>query len=649
MKKNTYLTDQFTKFLRKNWQTLLEISTLIFFALWVGREYLNFDPNSYIEGGEFVLTTISHYVWGLLSQCGTCVYWNGYVNGGAPAFIELHGAVLHPLVIITTLLWGVVNGSKVVILISLVTVGLSQWWLAKEINLGFVPRVWAGMMAIAGGHVFGRLQAGNVVLVLSIVSASLILPMILRFKKETSAKNTALLAIVLALTWLSGQGYIQLIVIMAVFPAVLWYLAKNTKPSFSKWKPFIFGVLLSIVLISILAVPFLHFQNNWQKFLSTEMDSVQPMGYSVLNLVIHDWKFFDNTSLEKTISPWAHINYIGWLPILLALLGLVFLHNSSRKSELILSYIAAVLVLFFSSSDPYVLFANWEAVTQLRSLNVAASIAIQPLIFIAAIILQELIERKWLNIEIVIKAGDFSTKVFPLKWIVLFIIVFISIKGPYEYGNRYLTIRPISIPESELMLLDTKSAQWVGPLNYDWIPTLISRNKKLVIKDRPWSWKGRKGVKPLLEVVDNQNGIQIPGTIDTLGKLDLIADENQEYAMVNNGGKPVPCSAKSLGGQIDVTCELERDGVLQVREFYWTGWYAWMDGKQIESDTTKDYLTVPASAGKHIYSFRYRPWDVYTGMGLSLAGLMICIVLLVKRNRIRTENPKNESSESGRI
>jgi hypothetical protein len=46
---------------------------------------------------------------------------------GVPAFVELHGAPLHPLVILTTLLWGAVNGAKLTVLACLALAGLAEW------------------------------------------------------------------------------------------------------------------------------------------------------------------------------------------------------------------------------------------------------------------------------------------------------------------------------------------------------------------------------------------------------------------------------------------------------------------------------------------------------------------------------------------
>jgi hypothetical protein len=211
--------------------------------------------------------------------------------------------------------------------------------------------------------------------------------------------------------------------------------------------------------------------------------------------------------------------------------------------------------------------------------------------------------------------------------------MFMSIRSPYEYGAKFINTRPINIPESELALLDSDQAQWVGPLNYDWLPVLIERGYKLIIPDKPWSWKERHIIEPYIEVIDFRNDEVTEGIVDRLGNLVLVAEETQEYAAIINGDSITPCSAVSRGGNVDVTCETDEGGILQVREYYWSGWNAWVDNSPVELDESKDFLTVTAGGGTHHFRFRYQPWDVYLGMGLSAIGLVVCAFLLAGKKK----------------
>ncbi len=94
---------------RDRWLRSFELSLIVIWALWAGRQYLDFTPTIWPAGGEFSMVVQSHFVWELLTRCGTCFFWNGSINGGYPAFAELHGAPLNPIVALTSLQFGAIN------------------------------------------------------------------------------------------------------------------------------------------------------------------------------------------------------------------------------------------------------------------------------------------------------------------------------------------------------------------------------------------------------------------------------------------------------------------------------------------------------------------------------------------------------------
>jgi hypothetical protein len=210
-----------------------------------------------------------------------------------------------------------------------------------------------------------------------------------------------------------------------------------------------------------------------------------------------------------------------------------------------------------------------------------------------------------------------------------------SIQAPLKEGAKYRTVRHISIYTQDLELLDTATTQWKKALNNDWIPFLLARDQKLIMA-RPWIWKDKEEIAPRLRVVDSSSGVDTTGTVKIFGLHNLIEDPTINYAAVEIRETQIPCSARSLGGRIDVTCDVDQEGTLVVQEYYWQGWQAWMDGVPIHLDATQDFLSIPAVTGQHIYQFRYRPWDAYMGMGVSFIGILICALLFflnVKREK----------------
>ncbi len=355
-----------------------------------------------------------------------------------------------------------------------------------------------------------------------------------------------------------------------------------------------------------------------------------------MNLVIHDWTFYKNESLDKDLSPWAHINYVGWIPVQLAISGLFFLRESKRKREVTLLLLITILVFAFSSRDLYLLVKNWDFVEQFDSLNVAASLAVQPLLMLAAIAMQEIIDHKWTNVVFTVSTGTRSSTVSIVKWVLLIVVMFVSIRAPLVEGASFRATKSVVLYKQDLALLDITSAQWIRPLNNDWIPFLLSADKKIII-GRSWEWKDRESVVPKLRVVDSKSGADTTGTTKIFGDHNLIDNPGQQYAFINAANVQTPCAADALGGNIRVTCTADQAGELTVREYSLKGWYAWMDGVPVQLDTTKDFLSLPAASGTHIYEFRYRPWDVYFGMGLSLLAIILTSLLIFSR-KVRDQN-----------
>ena len=157
---------------RIHWRSLIELSLIAMWAVWVGRAYLDPDPDLWPHGAEFGMVMQSHFPWTWLPQCGQCAMWNGSINGGAPTFADVYGAVAHPLVAGAMLAFGLVNGAKFIMLCSLILAGFAQWWLARIMQLAWLPRVWVACMAIVGGHLAGRMHAGLVIFVFSTASIS---------------------------------------------------------------------------------------------------------------------------------------------------------------------------------------------------------------------------------------------------------------------------------------------------------------------------------------------------------------------------------------------------------------------------------------------------------------------------------------------
>lgn len=63
---------------------LIEVGSIIAWALFVGRGFFIFDPDYMPIGNEFQMSIQSLYAWNWQPRCGTCMLWYEQINGGAP-------------------------------------------------------------------------------------------------------------------------------------------------------------------------------------------------------------------------------------------------------------------------------------------------------------------------------------------------------------------------------------------------------------------------------------------------------------------------------------------------------------------------------------------------------------------------------------
>lgn len=613
--------------------TALEFLPLLFLASFISAPYLDFRENYFITGYEYMLATISHYIWNYLPQCGNCVLWNGFLNGGMPAFAELQGAVLHPLVILTTLLWGVTNGSKIVAFMSLIISGVAVWWLAKELGASRLARIWVSLLGVVGGHIIGRLESGNIVLALSVASASLLFPMVLRLNKKVTFRRIAVLALLMALTWLSGQGYIQVGVFFGWFPAFLYLLYQENHQKQEKWLAFGKSLLLSILLCGILFLPSLHFINAMDKYTMEDFKSLQPFNYIPLNLVISDPGLFSQSYLGMDTFPYEHINFIGWIPVIFAVIAGYFVLKQDKKRVYGGLYLAIIIVMVMTSRGIMLFLKDYLPVLmKLRALSVATSLMVPPILGLAAWGVDRLSELEWPQIVKHNAQETTSSSSLSLKWIILIPILILSFKEIIPFAQNYIHLRDIQISPDDLAFIQLNDTQWVTPPNNDWFPTLLAESRKVIMTDRPWNWKDRQRLSGYVGLVYNPNNDDIEGRISREKNFDVVKHPAELYASVTVDNEMIKCNAISAGGNIDVACNTSKPGILTVHDYQWDGWYAWVDG-QSQPILSGDWLTVTAPVGKHVYSFRYRPWDVYTGAALTIIGLGIVCWMIWKKER----------------
>jgi hypothetical protein len=637
--KKTFLYN--SKF-RKRFRVVVELTLIAIWAVIVGNAYLDMNPRIVPVGNEFGSAIQSHHLWTQFQRCGLCALWNGFERGGFPAFADIQGSMLHPFVIVTTWFWGVVNGVKISLILALWCAGLAQWWIASELKLGWLPRMWSAAIAVAGGHLAGRLELGVFGVVLATAMGSLVFAGILHLENARSKRAAVLLGLVGALAILSGQGYMQ-VGMLGILPAVLILLFRGGGKFAPHWKYYLLAFILAALLASPLLVPLLHFGPNIAKDMDPEFKSAQPLEFFVLNLVIDDPSYFRSDVLGKLPYPYLYSLYIGWVPVLLAVFGISQIRRA--KSRMFWFLIAGIILSFLVASAIVLkpLADLFPSVAGIRHSPQIASLAIPLILALSAYGLERLLNLRWPDLFMSFPRTKSQSGLFSLRWVLLVPLLF-SLKSSYDFSQLWIetTYRNPEIYEL-LALLKTETVQWVEPPfgEHAFIEPAIDMGLKLSPGIMTWSWRGRE--KPAAFRYLSRTG-QPPGAVAAKGMirgLTVFESTEEKYAEVYAGESRYPCWALGSGGVIDVSCKTGEAGTLVLKEYTFSGWRVWVDGKPARFEFDDVWLKVQAPAGTHTYAFRYFPWDVPFGVFLWLCGLVICVLLWRSEHRaVPTRHPK---------
>ncbi len=609
----------------------LEILAILLWVLWVGRAYLNFDPTLWPFGMEYGLSVRSHYVWESLVKCGTCVFWNGTVRGGVPSFAELQGGLLNPVVILSTLIAGVVNGSKLILLSSLFIAGLAQWWMAKRLEVGWIARLWSAGMAVVGGHLAGRMELGLVGVILSTAFCSLAIAGVVDLGLTGKRRSAIMLGIILALAIVSGQGYMQIAFLVSIVPAIVFFLFDRDWHIKPVWKEFLLAGGLAILLSGTFLVPLLHFFPNITKPDDPAFGTAQSLSNIPLSLVISDVTYYFNDVLKPVPFANLYIIYLGWIPILLAVLGIKFI---PRKMNHVLIFILVSIGLIYlaASALPF----KWLVklipnLGLIRYTSFFAGLANPLILCLSALGLQGLLNLKVPRLAVInTESEDHSTSriIMNILGLVLFVCLVFGLISAYKFGQNWFYLIPNTPSIWQISdTLKTESTQWISiPYGeHYWNIPALNAGLKINNAFSAQEWKDRQLPGAYLEATRDPVDPADPNLVTIIDSINIVRHPENNYAYLTDAtGSVIPCPATGLGGKVDVSCPEAPAGTLTVEEHFWNGWKAWQDGEHV-SLLPGEWLNVNTSAGTHTYTFRYRPWDVWVGFVLTLAGIAGCV------------------------
>jgi hypothetical protein len=435
-----------------------------------------------------------------------------------------------------------------------------------------------------------------------------------------------------------------------------------------QWEGVIGALGLAALLSAPFWVPFLNNVGRYDKFSHPDFATLPPLRVSLLHYLINDIGYHFTHIMEKMPWPNLYVLFIGWVPVVLAVIGLASSKEENRRK---ITYFAVSIGLLFLSSTPSIvrwpgerpegaLFSDfWHAVGHnlgyFRFPMYFLSMTVPLIIALAGFGLERILaNKKWPKLGISLSGEEKKKKLsFSLMWIVLIPLI-INVKTAHEFTKFYWT--PTILHNGIYTVLEelqTDTLQWVEPPwgEQMWMEPGIRMGMKISHGTAPWWIKGQ--ATPAPKMFGSREMVEDAGDnlrfVTFVENVHIYINSAEEYAaVVHPDGQMTPCRASGKGGRLEVVCNNEVPGELVVKEYMWSGWKAWIDGER----TTLygyDFLLVEAPAGKHTYTFRFFSSDVVLGLGLLVMGITLCIFTLTtpeekEINKKETEIPTPEES-----
>lgn len=631
---------------RAAWLPALELAAILAWSLWIGRAFLNLDPALWPHGTEVGLSIEPLYQWDRLRECGACVLWNGLFNGGAPAFLETHAPFQHPLIILLTLLSDPVAAAKISLMLSLAAAGVAQWWLGRALGLGWFPRLWAGLLAVAGGHLAGRMELGLVWMVFSNASAALVLAPLLRLGQHGRRRDGLAMAVLLALALLAGQGYAQLALLIVCAIACAIFVIDRPPHLRPVWKEFARAAALALLLTGILWVPLANCLPSLAKDTDLEMLGTAPPAQVPLSLMIQDVGYYLQPGPGRAPFPAIYAHPIGWLALaLFALAALRLPWAPARRSRLFLILPAIAILLLSSDLIPSLVGRPIPALlAAVRFPTLMLGVAVPLILGAAALQLDDLLRclGRWqvaglagrrLRAAVLAAAGA--------------AVLGLTLPGAYGFTRHWMLAVELPATTAEVvdrLVVDT--AAWVRPPSeMYWVPLLASRGQKVTGIYRPW-WLDAAPI-PLAALEADRASEHPSRRFDlVIHDIGIAAVASAHYARLESEGATVACPAASRGGWIRVTCPESAPGTLTVMEHRAPGWRATCEGQTVALERGP-WLALSGVSGPVTCTFSYRPWDVPAGLALSLLGVWIALSEWRRTGRLPAGAPPSERTTAG--
>jgi len=665
--------EKITSFFSAHWMAVswgaLVVLVMSGVTLLYASKLLNLDPNLGLATGEYQLhvgfiTLFRRWLQGEIAF----PLWNPVMGYGRSLIADPFLFVYNPFLSVPMFLFGVVNGTKMALVLNFIIAGVGMYILARSMGLSRVTSLWCGLLYMMSGALPSHLIIGQIQLTFSLGWAPWAAASIVRLIRSPGWGTACATALSQALFFFSGNLYHQVyalftFLIISVIFIVDW---KDLNIDKELAKYILVAGALSLGLIAIQLLPLMAARTSMDNIGGYALDSEvfpgsQLMEYAFLNYIVADPDFSRTDILNQIPCPQENYRYIGIAPVLLLLFLIPAFQVNDRRmmAAMALSFLFLLAWAALEYSFIRDLYEFFPILYQFRDPGRALSVGTVYLIALSGFGLDYL----WDRIRDVTATGDENVTWYdrrPFRVVVsafVAAVLIFALRRVYGENRGFITLEHLYRPEIGLAV-DWLTEREEEPVTIQTSNTVASKiifdayEVGLRSQDFIDGWRpsapaytiGRFSALPYAASYRldwDYEGLTDPGyeIVRRFGELRIAeAEQGFPYAFVVPlerlvQTQPVLPQEVDLVGyvrhsnpnRIIVDLEVQEQGMLVVAESWFDGWRVQVDREEATLAPVGSFLAVEVSPGVHHVVFEYAPRSFTVGWIISLATVMVML------------------------
>jgi hypothetical protein len=655
----------------------IEILIIGIVALIYARPLLVMHPSLGLPGREYqahVGTMVLIKQW--LASGGEFPLWNPVVGTGRSLIADPFLSVFNPFVSVPMILFGVVNGSKIALLMNFFIAGLGMWTICKILNFRGMTRLWCSLLYMMSGAIPAHLTNGQIQLAYALAWLPWSIAGLLWVLKKPSATSVTLASLAQALFFFTGNLYYQVYALFSLAIIGFIFIVDWSQMRLVKEKVpwLLLMVVMSLGLISVQFLPELVSQSSIHNSVGylpdeTEFHGSQRPENAILNYFVSDKDFFRTNTLDKAPYLQESYRYIGIAPFLMLMLLVPTLQRGHRKE--IIAFALSFLFLLAWAGMRYTfvkdLYQLLPFLNQFRWPGRALSVGGLFIILVSAYCLDFLlssIETSPLQGHS-LKAVDARFPHLPRLVFSSLVLVglLIALRRVYLENQEIIYLDRITKPEVEstLRLLQTRgeglstihasiSIAELGALGmYEyglrspdiidgWTPegSPLNIGNAGAVDFQPeylLNWGGDDMDHEGLNFVRQLGMLQVWLNPDAFPYAFYVPSEDlyfDDYPLYPDDVRRVNEVTREDFNRIQVDLEPRSESTLIVIESWFSGWRVFVDQQPAEIFTVSNYLAVQIPPGRHQVTFEYHPLAFTIGAWISGFSTLLVLGIFVR-------------------